>query len=108
MVVLFVGIPLIAGGTRFYFNIVQQLPNISEIENFDFKQATVITDRNGEELYKLFEENRNYITYDEISQNFVNAIIATEDQRFWTNPGVDWKGTVRAGITDLTQGKTHG
>ncbi|USN55910.1 MAG: transglycosylase domain-containing protein [Candidatus Peribacteria bacterium] len=103
-----IAIPCIAVGSRFYVRIIKQLPDIGEIENFDFKQATVITDRNGIELYKLFEENRDYVGFNEISTHFVNAIIATEDQRFWTNPGIDRKGTLRAGITDITQGKSHG
>ena len=93
---------------RFYVNVIRELPDISEIENFSFNEATVITDKHGEELYKLFEENREYIPYDDISPHFVNAIVATEDQRFRENPGVDRKGTLRAFITDVTKGKTHG
>ncbi len=88
--------------------VLSDLPKINEIEEFEFKQATVITDRNGVELYKLFEENRDYVEYADISAHFVNAIVATEDQRFWENPGVDRKGTLRAGITDLRYGKSHG
>jgi len=62
------------------------LPDIADIENADFSQTTVITDRNGVDLYKLYEENRDYIPYTDISENFVNAIVATEDQRFRDNP----------------------
>jgi membrane peptidoglycan carboxypeptidase len=36
-------------------------------------------------LYKIFHENREYIGFDDISENMVNAIIATEDKNFWTN-----------------------
>ncbi|MBP7848100.1 transglycosylase domain-containing protein [Patescibacteria group bacterium] len=58
-------------------------------------------------LYKLFEENRDYVTYEDISKYFVDALIATEDQRFRDNPGVDRKGTLRAGITDIRYGKSQ-
>jgi len=100
-------LPLILVGIRFYLNVIRELPDIADIENADFNQTTVITDRNGVELYKLYEENRDYIDYGEISDNFVNALVATEDQRFWENPGVDRKGIIRAGITDIRYGKTQ-
>ncbi len=90
-----------------YANVLKTLPNIEQIENADFNQTTVITDRNWVELYKLFEENRDYISYDKISPTFVNAIVATEDQRFWENPWVDWKWTVRTAINNARYGKVH-
>ncbi len=101
-----VGVPVLIAVLRFYFAILRDLPNISNIEKYSFSQATVIADKNGEPLYRLFEEHREYIPYEKISPYFVNALVATEDQRFWTNPGVDRKGTLRAAITDVTQGKT--
>ncbi len=88
-------------------NVIKDLPSISDIEDADFNQTTVITDRNDEVLYKLYEENRDYIDFDQISENFVNAIVATEDQRYRDNPWVDWKGTIRAAITDVRYGKTQ-
>lgn len=90
------GVVLFIGMGRLWANVLRELPNINEIEEFEFKQATVITDKSGQVLYKLFEENRDYINYEDISQHFINATIATEDQRFWDNPGVDRKGTLRA------------
>lgn len=66
-----------------------------------FSQATVITDRNGEELYKLFEENRQYVDYTGISKNMVNAIVAIEDQRYWENNGLDPIGIVRAAVNNV-------
>lgn len=92
---------------RFHTNIIKKLPDISEIENFSFKQTSTIVDRNGEVLFKLFDENRRYIGFDQISEHFINGLVATEDQRFWANPGVDRKGTLRAWITDITQWKMH-
>jgi penicillin-binding protein 1A len=89
-------IPLVIGAVWFWAAILRDLPDISEIENYNFKQATTITDRHGKVLYTLFEENRQYIPFEDMSDHFVQAIVATEDQRFWTNPGIDIKGTLRA------------
>jgi penicillin-binding protein 1A len=101
-------LPVLIWWIWFYSAILAKLPNIADIEKVSFSQWTVITDRHWEQLYKLFDENRVNVLFKDISENFVNAIIATEDQRFWTNPGVDRKGTSRALITDVTQWKTHG
>lgn len=101
---MFLVLPLILIAFWFYFFVIRELPNISEIEDADFNQTTVITDRNGIELYKLYEENRDYIPFEDISENFVNAIVATEDQRFRDNPGVDRKGIIRAWIADISSG----
>lgn len=105
---VFLWLPVIVGGIWMYANVIKPLPDISEIEDADFNQTTVITDRNDVVLYKLYEENRDYIPFEDISWNFVNAIVATEDQRYRDNPWVDWKGTIRAWLTDLRTGKTHG
>jgi membrane carboxypeptidase/penicillin-binding protein len=48
-----------------------------------FSQATVIQDKNGVELYKFFDENREYVEIDKISDNMINAIVAMEDQNYW-------------------------
>jgi membrane peptidoglycan carboxypeptidase len=37
-------------------------------------------------LYKVFDENRKYVSLGNISTNMQNAIIATEDKNFWENP----------------------
>ncbi len=68
----------------FYVAVVRTMPDLSQI-NQSFNQTTVITDRNGEVLYKLYDENREYVSYDNMSQHVVDAIIAAEDKDFWTN-----------------------
>ncbi len=64
-----------------------------------FKEATLIEDRNGEVLYRLFDENREYVPYSWISQNMINAIVALEDQRYREHNGLDAMGMFRAAIS---------
>lgn len=92
------------GGVSFYIGIIRQLPDISKIENIAFSQATQITDRNGVVLYKMFQENRDYVPFEQINQNMINAIIAVEDQDFWNNNGIDYLGMVRAGFSSIMKG----
>ena len=56
---------------------------MSEVKDMVFSQATIIQDKNGVELYKLFDENREYVEIDKISDHMINAIVAIEDQNYW-------------------------
>ncbi len=64
-----------------------------------FNEATLIEDRNGEVLYKLFEENREYVWYTGISMNMINAIVALEDQNYRQHNGLDPMAMVRAAVS---------
>lgn len=50
-------------GFWFTKNILIGLPDVSKIKDMIFSEATVIQDRNGEVLYRLFDENREYVVY---------------------------------------------
>jgi membrane carboxypeptidase/penicillin-binding protein len=64
-------------------NVFKNLPDVSEVKDMVFSQATIIQDKNGVELYKLFDENREYVEIDKISDHMINAIVAIEDQNYW-------------------------
>ncbi len=85
----------------FQIQIKSKLPDITQIKDITFSQATVITDRNDKVLYKLFAENRDYVAYSGIDKNMINAIIAVEDQRYREHRGLDTIGIFRAAITKL-------
>ena len=75
---------------------IKHLPSISELEKIEIAEASIIYDKNGNELYKVFEEKRTYQDYENINQNMVHAIVAWEDKRFFENPWVDIIGLTRA------------
>jgi penicillin-binding protein 1A len=77
-------------------NVYSNLPDVSTIKDMVFAQATVITDRNGNELYKVFDQNRQYVPYEEISETMIQAIVAMEDQRYWDHKWLDPVGIIRA------------
>ncbi|MDQ1343710.1 MAG: hypothetical protein QG650_430, partial [Patescibacteria group bacterium] len=89
-----------------YFAFLHSLPAIESIEGDVLPESTIIYDRNGGELYKLYnEEKRTYVPYASISDQMKNAIIAAEDKTFFENPGIDFRGLVRSGVNYLF-GKT--
>ena len=53
------------------------------------KESTVVLDKNGIELARIGSENRELITYEDIPQVFIDALIATEDSRFFQHNGLD-------------------
>jgi len=60
-----------------YVKVIRPLPSISSLEEMDIKEASIIYDKNGSELYTLFgDEKRTYVNYQQISKNMVNAIVA--------------------------------
>lgn len=93
----------------FYGIFLFGMPSISEIET-SFKESSIIYDREGNQLYTIYggDENRQYIPYDQISPHTVNALVAMEDQRFFSNIGFDIFGIARAGITCSLGGRCSG
>ncbi len=82
-------------------NVFQDLPDVATINGMVFSQATDIQDKNGKSLYKLYEQNREYVQFSGISQNMINGIIAMEDQRYWEHNGLDPMWILRAGISNI-------
>jgi len=77
---------VITGYTIYLF---QGLPSIEELENPQTAIASTVKSRDGVVLDRYFIENRTYVPIDQISPNIVDALIATEDHRFFTHWGID-------------------
>jgi penicillin-binding protein 2A len=67
-------------------------------------QTTIVYDAEGKEAFRLFAENREYVSLENIPDLLVQAFIAIEDRRFERHPGIDILATVRAFLVDLRQG----
>lgn len=76
------------------------VPPIEELENPNLKFATQIISDDGVTLgtYSLSKENRLYVGYEELSPNLINALISTEDERFYEHSGIDARAFLRAVI----------
>ena len=68
--------------------------NLEDINNLD--HPCIIFDRNGEEIGRIYDENRSYVSYDKISRAMIDALVAQEDKNFWTHNGFDPVGILRA------------
>ncbi|MEZ4739165.1 MAG: transglycosylase domain-containing protein [Flavobacteriales bacterium] len=74
------------------------LPSTEDLENPRSDLATAILFSDGTQMGQYYRENRIPVDYDQISPNVVNALIATEDERFREHSGVDLRGTLRAAV----------
>ena len=73
------------------------MPPLQQLENPKTNLATQIISSDGEILGKFFyNDNRTPISYDALPAHLVNALIATEDERFYSHSGIDFRGTFRA------------
>lgn len=72
-----------------------EMPSFEELENPQSLLASEVIARNGVVLGRYFRENRTYVSYDQLPENLVNALIATEDVRFYEHSGIDLRGLFR-------------
>lgn len=73
-----------------------KMPTFEELENPKSNLASQIYTSDAKVLGAYFYQNRTNVRYQELSPNLVNALIATEDERFKSHPGIDLRGTLRA------------
>lgn len=74
------------------------MPPIEELENPNYKFATEIISSDGETIgtWSYNRNNRVYVSYQELPDNLINALVATEDVRFREHSGIDFRAFMRA------------
>jgi penicillin-binding protein 1A len=81
-----------------------KMPSFVELENPSNSLATEVYSGDGVLLGKYYYENRSNTSFEEIPKALKNALIATEDERFYEHSGIDFKALFRAIITLGTDG----
>ncbi|MEI6946027.1 transglycosylase domain-containing protein [Paraflavisolibacter sp. H34] len=75
-----------------------KLPSLKELENPSIMQASEVYAADGTLMGKYYMErgNRSNANYRDISKHVINALVATEDERFYEHSGIDFRSTLRA------------
>ncbi len=73
-----------------------EMPKFEELENPQNDLATQIISADGVQIGTFFNENRTPIMYNDLPQHLVDALVATEDVRYYDHSGIDARGTLRA------------
>lgn len=75
------------------------MPSFDQLENPESNVATEVISADGETIGKFYLENRTPVKYAELPSHLVQALVATEDERFYSHSGIDSRGTLRAILT---------
>ncbi len=73
-----------------------KMPTFEELENPQTNLAAEILTRDSITLGKYFKQNRTPVDFDQLPDHLVNALVATEDERYYSHSGIDARGTLRA------------
>ena len=76
------------------------LPDYKNLATYTPPVATRLYASDGSLLIEYAEERRVFIDFDDMPPQLVNAFIAAEDQNFWTHPGIDVQGIIRASLNN--------
>ncbi len=87
----------------------QNLPDVSSLSMIEPTSPTVIVARDGTKLARLYDKYKVYVPITQIPQVVREAMVATEDERFYSHRGVDVRGIMRAALAnyqheEITQG----
>lgn len=103
LLILAIGVVgLITGGGLFAYY-ASKAPELDE-ELLKDPISAEFFDKNGELFATIGAEQRTYIEFDDIPQDMVDAILATEDVRFFEHSGIDFRRLASAVVANLTQG----
>ena len=97
------------GGLFLFFlfaswGIFGSMPSFEDLENPDSNLATEVISADGVTIGKFYNENRTSIKYKDLPKHLVEALVATEDERFYEHSGIDGRGTLRAVLSLGTSG----
>ncbi len=85
----------------YIFYLAQDLPSLDQLENYDPDLVTRIYSADGKILDELYLEKRIFISIDEIPNNMKNALIASEDRRFYDHWGISMRDLFRAVVINI-------
>jgi penicillin-binding protein 1A len=94
----FIVLGVTAGAFRW---VDRRLPSPYRLQDIQPAQKTVVLDIHGQTVHEFFKENRDLVPLAAVPRHVVEAILATEDRKFYEHWGVDVLGMFRAGLKNL-------
>ncbi len=85
------------------WGVLGYMPTFEILENPQTNLATEIISSDGQTLGKYYlDDNRTDVSFEDLPDNLVNALVATEDARYYNHAGIDARGFMRALVAKLT------
>jgi len=101
LVCMILGVGTIFG---FYLYVKPELPDVATLKDVELQTPMQVFSQDGKLISQFGEKRRIPVSYDEIPQHLIEALIATEDSRFYDHPGIDPIGITRAAIVVAMSG----
>lgn len=92
-------------GLAAYGYFAQDVPNFKTLDDYQPKTVTQIYGQSGQIIGEYYRERRLVLPYERIPPKMVQAILASEDDRFFDHSGIDYWGIVRAAFANLKAGR---
>lgn len=83
------------------YGVFGKMPSLKDLENPSILQSSEVLAVDGTLMGRYYRENanRNNVEFKDISKNVIDALVSTEDERFYQHSGIDFKSTLRAVFT---------
>ncbi|WP_415719957.1 penicillin-binding protein 1A [Photobacterium ganghwense] len=101
IICIILGVTTIFG---FYLYVKPELPDIATLKNVELQTPMQVFSHDGKLISQFGEKRRIPLSLNEIPQQMINAVIATEDSRYYEHPGVDPIGIARAAFVVAVSG----
>ena len=88
-----------------YFYLAPQLPSVDALKDIRFQVPLQVYSQDNQLIAEYGSKKRDPLRYEEIPTTMINAILASEDDRFFEHPGVDYQGILRAVAKLITTGE---
>ncbi len=102
LVGVLLGVSAIVGS---YYYLKPDLPDIETLRDIRFQVPMRVYSRDGKLIAEYGQKRRIPLTYEQLPESMVQAILAAEDDRFFEHPGVDYHGLLRASLQLLLTGE---
>ena len=108
---MFFGLALLAvigvgiAGVLIYKRLEPNLPDIDALNDVELHVPLLVYSRDGKLLAEFGEKRREQLLIEDTPQVIIDAVIASEDDRFYEHPGVDYQGLLRAGVNLIKTGR---
>jgi penicillin-binding protein 1A len=106
LILILFGFSILAGVVAGVYKAIKiNLPDVSELEHFEPNIISTVLADDGSVIKEFAIERRVEVPYEKIPPVLKQAIVATEDPRFFRHHGVDFRGILRAFVANLKQGR---
>ncbi len=99
---------LLVGGYFYYNYIIDGLPTLEELENPKQQLASIVYSADGEQIGRFYRQRRVEVPIDSIPPYLINALVSTEDKKFYDHWGVDLDRFAKAMVKTFLFGDKQG